>query len=122
MPVNYPKFDKKIQDQIDLAFIKSSKTRPGIIMGYDRKTGMATVALDDAYSSAVGNIIRSVPCPVTRGIQLVDPIPGTRCVVGFRDNNESQPYVLNYFNDTANRTSNIYNNYVNTGIPKFMVD
>jgi hypothetical protein len=122
MPVNYPKFDKKIQDQIDLSALKQSKTRPGMIAVYDRVTNTATIILEEQVSEAMGNVIRNVPCPVIRGIQSVSPVVGTRCLVGFRDNNESNPYVLNYFEDT-NISTTYYSNYsVDTGIPRFMVD
>lgn len=121
MPVNYPKFDKKIQDQIDASSLRSAKTRPGTIMGYDSSTNLATIVLDDQNSGAVGNVIHSVPCPISRGIQLVSPTVGTRCLVGFRDNNESNPYVLNFFDDVTTRTNSMHNAILATGVPRFMV-
>lgn len=121
MPVNYPKFDKKIQDQIDGTILRLPKTRPGTIMGYDSSTNLATIVLDEQNSDAIGNVIHSVPCPVTRGIQAVSPTVGTRCLVGFRDNNETNPYVLNYFDDITTRTNSIYNSVLSTGVPRFMV-
>lgn len=121
MPVNYPKFDKKIQEQIDISGLKQSKTRPGMITSYDKASNMATVILEEQISEAMGNVIRNVPCPVIKGIQSVSPVAGTRCLVAFRDNNEANPYILNYFEDT-NINKSFYSNYiVNTGIPRFMV-
>jgi len=122
MPVNYPKFDQKIQDQINLTALKQSKTRPGMIMTYDKAGNSATVILEGQSSELMGNVIRNVPCPVIRGIQSVSPVMGTRCLVAFRDNNEANPYIVNYFEDT-NINPTFYSNYtVNTGIPRFMVD
>ena len=50
MPVNYPKFDKKIQDQIDLSEMQKAKTRPGVIMSYSNISNTAVVGLEDQYS------------------------------------------------------------------------
>ena len=121
MPVNYPKFDKKIQDQIDLASIRSSKTRPGTIAGYDKTNNVATIMLDEQFSDSIGNVIRGVPCPLIRGVQTVAPVMGARCLVGFRDNNESNPYVINFFDDTVSAENNKHQYIVRTGIPRFMV-
>lgn len=121
MPVNYPKFDKKIQEQIDLTNLKSSKTRPGTVMNYDKVTNTATVILDEQFSESIGNILSNVQCPVTRGVQSVSPVMGSRCLVGFRDSNEMNPYIINYFEDYVSK-SNYLNNYtVRTGVPRFMV-
>ena len=120
MANNYPKFDNKIQNQIDLSRMRQAKTRPGIIMKFDKRSNRATIILDDAYSGQLGNIINSVPCHAIMGVQNVSPEPGTRCLVGFRDDNENNAYVISYFEEN-NLSSNYLNNYVvNTGIPKFM--
>ena len=37
MATNYPKFDNKIQNQIDLSRMRQAKTRPGVIMQFDKK-------------------------------------------------------------------------------------
>lgn len=121
MPVNYPKFDKKIQDQIDLSSIKSSKTRPGIIMSFDKLANTAVVVLDDQYSGSVGNVINHVHCPFTKGIQGVAPTVGSRCLVGFRDNNEMNPYIINFYDDTESKVNYYHNTVAVTGIPRFMV-
>lgn len=121
MPVNYPKFDKKIQDQIDLTNLKAAKTRPGTVTSYDKVTNTATIIVDEQFSSGVGNVLRLVPCPLIRGVQQVAPTVGTRCLVGFRDNNENSPYIINYFDDTKNKTNYYYNYTAKTGIPRYMV-
>ncbi len=120
MPVNYPKFDNKIQNQIDAARLKQSKSRPGLVMKFDRKLNSATVILDDALSGQIGNIIENVPCPSIMGVQSVCPEPGTRCLVGFRDDNENHAYIINYFDDPIRVSPQMPNYVVNTGIPKFM--
>lgn len=53
MPVNYPKFDKKISDQIDDSRFKQQKTRPGTIMTYDSVTNTAKIVVDEKYSSLI---------------------------------------------------------------------
>lgn len=122
MPVNYPKFDKKIQDQIDLSRIQQPRTRPGVVMSYNKAANTAKVLIEDQNSQTVRAVLTDVPCPVTKGIQSVSPVVGTRCLVAFRDTNEASPYILNYFDDSK-LNSNYYINYiVRTGVPKFMVD
>jgi len=121
MPVNYPKFDKKIQNQIDNSAMQKSRTRPGIIVNYDRVNSTADIILDEQYSDSMGNVLKAVPCPMVKGVQSVSPTVGTRCLVGFRDTNESSPYVLNYFDDVTSNKFYIRNSIVNTGIPRFMV-
>jgi hypothetical protein len=121
MPVNYPKFDKKIQDQITTTEMQKARTRPGVIMSYDKVTNTAIVVLEDQYSDSVGNVIKNVACPYTRGVQFVSPVPGERCLVGFRDNNEAKPYIINIYQDLGSNANYNYNYTLNTGIPKFMV-
>ena len=121
MPGNYPKLDKKIQDQIDNVSMQKSRTRPGIIVSYNRASSTADVILDEQYSENMGNVLKNVPCPLVKGVQSVSPTLGTRCLIGFRDTNESNPYILNFFDDVATNKFHIRNSVVNTGIPRFMV-
>lgn len=121
MPVNYPKFDQKIKDHIEDNNFQSSKTRPGTIMQYNKSTNTATVILDERFSNAIGDIVTKVPCPFVYGIQTVAPSPGTRCLVGFRNNSERDPFILNYFNEFYDMNKTMSNNQIDTGIPKFMV-
>jgi hypothetical protein len=121
MPVNYPKFDKKIQEQIDASVIQQAKTRPGTITSFDKRTNTATVVLEAGNSSSIGNVIANVPCPINNGIQSVAPAIGTRCLVQFRDNNEANPYIISYYDD-RNINRNFNRNYtVTSGIPRFLV-
>lgn len=120
MTIKYPKFDSKIQNQIDASKMRQSKIRPGIIMEFEKTTNSATVILDDPYSNQVGNVVGNVPCPSVMGVQNVSPQPGTRCLVGFRDDNENHAYIITFFEEN-NMSSNYLHNYVvNTGIPKYM--
>jgi hypothetical protein len=121
MPINYPKFDDKIKSFIDDNKFQSSKNRPGVIMSYDRSNNTATVIVDERFSSAVGDIMIKVPCPFTYGIQSVAPSPGTRCLVGFRNDSERDPYIINYYSDPYETPKTILNTKADTGIPKFMV-
>lgn len=119
MPSMYPKFDKKISDHIDRSKFLQVKNRPGTIMTYNAQANTATVIVDEKYSSFIGNAILNVPCPFTYGIQSVSPAPGTRCLVGFRDEHEDDAYVIMYFNE-PHSYKNSRNLNIQTGIPKFM--
>jgi hypothetical protein len=118
--MHYPKFDSKIQSRIDASRMRQSKTRPGVIMKFDVTTNTADVILDDAYSGQLGNIISKVPCPMNVGIQTVAPEPGTRCLIGFRDDNENNAYVISYFEEPNLNSNYMYNYSVDSGIPKFL--
>jgi len=120
MPSKYPKFDNKIQNQIDQSRMRQAKTRPGVIMSFNMETNTASIILDDQYSGHIGNTLNNVPCPSTPGIQGVAPNPGTRCLVGFRDDNERFAYVITYFDEPGFGSNYMYNYSINTGIPKFM--
>ena len=54
------------------------------------------------------------------GIQSVAPEPGDRCIVGFSDENERFPYIVNFVNDYANERL-INSSIANTGIPRYMI-
>jgi hypothetical protein len=54
------------------------------------------------------------------GIQTVAPEPGDRCIVGFSDENERYPFVINFVNDYANEKL-LNNGIANTGIPRYMI-
>lgn len=120
MPTNYPKFDNKIQTQINESRMRQAKTRPGVIMSFDMKKNSASIILDEQNSSQTGNILYDVPCPLINGVQTVAPEPGTRCLVGFRDDNERNAYVISVFEEVGMSSGYMYNYTVNTGIPKFM--
>lgn len=121
MPGNYPKFDQKIQDQINLNMMQAAKTRPGMVLSFNKQSNTARVLLDDQFSENLGSVFESVPCPTSKGVQSVSPSVGTRCLIAFRDNNQASPYILNYFEDTSLNPSYMLNYSVNTGIPKFLV-
>lgn len=54
------------------------------------------------------------------GIQMVAPEPGDRCVIGFRDDNERFPYVINFIDDFQNEKK-FNSSIANTGIPRYMI-
>lgn len=118
----YPKFDQKIQEQISRTQLQQPRSRPGVIMAFDKYNNTATIVLDDHNTELMGAPIHGVPCPVNKGIQSVAPSIGTRCLVGFRDTNESDPYVLNYFEDTSRNPSFTNSYIVDTGVPRFLVN
>lgn len=121
MAINYPKFDEKLNQHINNLKFQQTKTRPGTIMSYDRLTNTATILLDEKYAGTIGDIIAKVPCPFSYGVQSVAPHAGTRCIVGFRNDSERDPYIVTIYNESLDSTKLIINQSVNTGIPKFMV-
>jgi hypothetical protein len=121
MPVIYPKFDKKIQEQIENYNFQQSKTRSGIISAFNIKTNTASVILDNPHTGEMGSILVNVPYPSTEGVQSVAPLLGTRCIVAFRGKNESEPYILSVYDSPNNMLKRHSKNNIKTGIPKFMV-
>jgi len=121
MPMNYPKFDQKINDQILGSKLQQSRPRPATIMTYNIDNNTATIILDEKFSNNIGAMIANVPCPFFYGVQTVSPTPGTRCFVSFRDDVEKEPYIVSYFNDDNSGFKNVVNNSVDTGVPKFMI-
>lgn len=121
MPINYPKFDQKINDQIANIKFQETKTRPGIVMSYDKFTNSATILLEERNSGTIGDIINNVPCPFNYGVQSVSPHSGLRCIVGFRNSVEKDPYIVTFYTDPYDTTKSIINTSVDTGVPKFMV-
>jgi hypothetical protein len=120
MPQNYPKFDKKIEDQISMSQMRQSKTRFGIVMQFDKIRNTATIIMEDINTNYMGSVLHDVPCPSIWGIQSKFPSPGTRCVVGFSDQQERSPYIINFIDDRKTGRS-FYSQYnARTGIPKFM--
>jgi hypothetical protein len=55
MPINYPKFDKKITDRIEDSKFTGVKNRPGTIMMYDSVKNTATVLIDEKFSGNIRN-------------------------------------------------------------------
>jgi hypothetical protein len=119
--MRYPKFEKNISSMIDDARMKQTRSRPGVIMNYDGKKNTATIVLEDKMSGAVGDILREVPCPDIQGIQTVAPTAGSRCIIGFRDDNERYPYIISFINDINFQYKTRVNSGVDTGVPNFMV-
>jgi hypothetical protein len=64
MAINYPKFDQKINDQINNFKMQQPKTRMATVASYNKITHQVTLILDSHYSDAIGNIISGVPCPM----------------------------------------------------------
>lgn len=64
MPINYPKFDKKITDKIDDAKFKAGRNRPGTVMGYDSDKNTAIVIVDERMSNNIRKHIKRCPLPI----------------------------------------------------------
>ena len=64
MAINYPKFDKKIDEQIQSAHMQRAKTRMGTIAQYDKRTNTAVIIMESNYSDTIGGIIMNVSCPI----------------------------------------------------------
>jgi hypothetical protein len=117
----YPKFDKKIADSLSAARIQQTKTRPGVVMSFDRKKNTAIIVLEDKMSGSIGEIIKDVPCPDIQGVQTVAPTAGSRCIVSFRDDNERYPHIVSFINDINFQSKYRVNYGVDTGVPNFLI-
>lgn len=69
----------------------------------------------------LGNIYRAIPCPAIQGMQVVAPTAGSRCVVGFRNDTETSPYIISFVDDGSSVGKYGPSNFIDTGIPRFMV-
>lgn len=63
MPSNYPKFDQKINDQIQMSRMQQSRSRMGTVVAYEKTSNTITVVLESQYSDTIGNIVDKIPCP-----------------------------------------------------------
>lgn len=70
----------------------------GVIMEYNKYDNTCTVALSEADSDVVTEIISNVACPTQIGVQAAAPEPGRICWVAFKSGNATQPFVVNYYN------------------------
>jgi hypothetical protein len=59
----YPKFDQKINDQIQSSRMQQSKSRMATVASYDRIKNTVTLIMESHYSDMIGNIVGDVPCP-----------------------------------------------------------
>lgn len=121
MVMKYPKFDQKINDSISEARFKQTRSRPGVVVSFDKKTNTAAIVLEDKMSNQVGEVLREVPCPDTQGVQTVAPTAGSRCIIGFRDDNERYPYIISFINDINYQNKNRIHYSIDTGIPNFLI-
>lgn len=121
MAINYPKFDKKINESISGAKFQQTRTRPGVVVSFDKRKNTVNIVLEDKMSGEVGEILKDVHCPDVMGVQMVAPTAGSRCIVGFRDDNERYPYIVSFINDINYQSRNRINNAVDTGIPNFLI-
>ena len=55
------------------------------------------------------------------GIQSVAPTAGTKCIIGFRDDNERYPYIISFINDINFKAKSRVNYSVDTGVPNFLI-
>ncbi len=59
----YPKFDQKINDQIQSSRMQQAKTRMATVASYDRINNTLNLIMESHYSDTIGNIVSDVPCP-----------------------------------------------------------
>ena len=76
MAINYPKFDKKIDEQIQSVHMQRAKTKMGTIAQYDKHTNTAVIIMESNYSDTIGGIIKDVPCPIV--YRTSNGLPRTR--------------------------------------------
>lgn len=63
MAINYPKFDQKINDQINNSRMQRAKTRMATVVQYDSSSHQVTLVMDSHHSESIGNIVSNVNCP-----------------------------------------------------------
>jgi hypothetical protein len=83
MAINYPKFDKKITDQIDDSKFRQVKNRPGTIMSYNSAQNTATVMVDEKFSSNIREHDTQCPLPVYLWHTISSPITRHTMPCGF---------------------------------------
>jgi len=121
MKQNYPKFDKKITEMINSSQIQRERPRYGILVSYDRSKNTAKIMLEDRYSDSISDVLTNVPCPFTAGVQTVSPEPGARCIVGFRNATETNPYVISFYVTQADMSGLTRNDYAATQVPRYLI-
>lgn len=63
MPINYPKFDQKINDQITNSRMQRAKTRMATVLQYDSVLHQVTLVMESHHTESIGNIVPNVDCP-----------------------------------------------------------
>jgi len=118
---HYPKYDQRINSEFQSRRLQETKPRFGTVISYDKLTNTATILMDDKHSNTIGNAHRGVSCPSIQGIQAVAPNAGSRCVLGFRDDSETTPYIISFIEEGSSIGKYAPAYMVDTGIPRYMV-
>lgn len=63
MPINYPKFDRKISGLIEDSKFVGVKNRPGTIMEYNSARNTATIVVDEKFSNTIRKY--TIECPMS---------------------------------------------------------
>lgn len=121
VPQRLPKFQKKIQSQIDTTGQQVTANNLGVILAYDPMYNTASVMLTARGGEGFGEIYKDVPCPRPLGIQSVAPGQGCQCLVQFKDNKRATPIIAQYLN-TTNYQGRDYaqQNYAINNTPTFI--
>lgn len=120
---NMPKFEKKIKDNIITPARQQINTSGyGIIMNYDPGMNQATVMMSAMGSDFYGQMYHNVPCPTNIGVQVVAPEPGRPCFVNFKDNNDSYPVIVTYFNHVYAQVDFSRQTTATNNTPRYMLD
>ena len=116
-----PNFQKYISNQANKNLMQQTASRYGIIQDYDPITNTATVLLPDQDSDAIGEVLRSVPCPVTLGVEMAAPEAGRPCWVAMRRGQSSRGAIItNYFHHNFANVDGPKKSNMRSGIPMFM--
>lgn len=116
-----PRYDEHLASTIRSESSKLAKPTYGILFSYDRYENTATIGVTGQGSHNITNMLRKVPCPITMGVQTVDPEPGRPVWVEFKDGNPTAPMVVAYLNHNHLRYDWPVKHYAGTGIPKYLV-
>lgn len=120
---DYPKFDKYIKDQAAQSNMETPTPRYGIISSYNTNNNTATVILSAPDSDGIQQILDRVPCPITPGVQMAAPGPGTPCFVVFLSSrNESRPIISHFFNHEYQKRDYYRHTDARNGISQFYLN
>ncbi len=98
MQKHYPKYEKRLQQDLTNRELSRTTGREGIIIAYNEFRNTATVLLTNPQDGGVGVTVENVPCPTYMGIQIAAPEPGRSCWVEFKNSGERNPIITHFYN------------------------
>lgn len=120
--MRYPKFEQKLQDNINSVELRNQKPTFGIILRYDPESNTATIMTARPGSAKPGEIYKGVPCPQTLGVQMVSPEAGRPCQLQFPPGQQTAPIIVGFFNPNHIQADHMQQTLAKNDIPRFMME